>query len=177
MDHPHRTFAIQTQRPWWNVKENQTSLLWKTEFAQRTSLKGRFSREVGHSPYCLCWLTAVLSPSCSWVRARFKDDMFLPRRRGWIFSLLSSQSTSPPSAIVKTRCYLAARYTDITMYYLQSNLYSLYFSFSHAHQWYFFYNLEVYCNRPLNRKHIMTNKSIKDLLCGCIAKNTCRQIK
>lgn len=79
--------------------------------------------------------------------------MFLPRRRGWIFSLLSSQSTSPPSAIVRQGA-IWLQDTDITMCYLQSNLYShCYFS---------------YCNRPLYRKHIMTNKSIKDLLFGCI---------
>lgn len=56
-----------------------------------------------NQPYCLCWLMAELSPSCSWLRAWCKADMALPRRSGWMFSLLSSHSTSPPSAIVEIK--------------------------------------------------------------------------
>lgn len=46
---------------------------------------------------------AELSPSWSWLRAWCKADMALPRRSGWMFSLLSSHSTSPPSAMVELK--------------------------------------------------------------------------
>lgn len=54
-------------------------------------------------PYCLCWLMAEQSPSWSWLRPWCRADMALPRRSGWMFSLLSSHSTSPPSAIVEIK--------------------------------------------------------------------------
>lgn len=104
------------------------------------------------SPYCLCWLMA----SCCWLSAWCNAEMALPRRSGWMFSLLSSHSTSPPSAIVEikniyscwktdkqTQAYellpaLHLIYTDnlVTEYYLCRRLFSYTFQFWNIQEMY-----------------------------------------
>ena len=80
------------------------------------------------NPYCLCWLMAELSPSCCWLSAWCKADMILPRRSGWMFSLLSSHSTSPPSAIVEinTKSLQKENKWKTYFWYLLSGFYNSY---------------------------------------------------
>ncbi len=98
-----------------DTKSSKSSIIMWKMLGKKCSTETAVTQCFKDHPYCLCWLMAELSPSCCWLSAWCKADMSLPRRSGWMFSLLSSHSTSPPSAIVEmktTRCLQTDRQTD-----------------------------------------------------------------
>lgn len=111
VDHLLHTFALLIQRPWKKTQSHKSFIIIANLLVKGAQQKTAYTIQMLYfksHPYCLCWLMAEVSPSCSWLRAWCRADMALPRRSGWMFSLLSSHSTSVPSAIVEikpARCY------------------------------------------------------------------------